>query len=347
MGIRNLLYSAFLAPIIPLEKELSPACPSANSMFKMILYESYIPIDALTFKLGTNRMSKKEVGAVISYVLEMKKQILQDPNNAAKVFNLSDIINEKKLIKALLQRRFKLIKADESFIFRELIREKHNELLRCIKTIEGLSIRNTYDDESYRKMVYRIYEAVYENLDVQETINREKTEFYREFIRGISEKQYQRTRIALSLGGNIFYLPLLLRLVGRINLKDKSKFVREWVSGVFSNIEKLTIAIGSKHFIEQKYLVRDFIRNSIETGPGNNAFESRFAIIKAANMSNDEIRDLSMKQSIENEKLMKIAENMTEGHWIIRYNREIKEDMITYLLTQQPEDKRRLLDHFK
>lgn len=347
MRLTNLLYSAFLAPIIPLERELTATCPSPHNMFKMILYESYIPLDALAFKIGTKRMGKGEVEGIITKVLEMKKQILRDPNNAAKVFNLSDVINEKNPVRNLLLKRYSLIKSDDSFIFKELIREKQEELLRCIKTLEGRAIRDPLADDSYRQMVYRIYETIYENLDVQEAINREKGEFYRIFIRGIPDKEYQRTRVVLSLGGSIFYLPQLIRLVGRINLKDKNKFVREWVNNVFSHIEKLSIAIASKHFIEQKYLVKEFIRNSTETGPGNNAFESRMAIVKAANMNSEEIGELSMRQSVENEKLMRIVDNITEGHWIIRYNRDIKEDMITYLLTQQPEDKRRLLAHFK
>lgn len=347
MRFPSFLYSAFLTPIIPLEKEAEPTCPSSEHMLKIILYEAYIPIDAFTFKIGINRMNKGEISDVIDHVLLMKKNILQDPNNAAKVFNLSDIINEESTVKLLLTKRRTFIKDDPSFIFKELINQQLAKIMKCIHVIKGKITNDPRLDAQYRKMIQRIHEAIYENLDIQETINREKEEFYRDIRKDITPKDYRRAKISLSLGGSIFYLPYLVKLVNGINHTDKTKFVREWVNNMFNHIEKLSIAIASKHFIEQKYLVKEFIRNSTETGPSNNAFEARTAMIKAANMTMDEIDELSGLQSAENAKLLRTIENMDEQQWLIRYNKEIREDMLVYLMTLQPVDKKRLLAHFK
>lgn len=346
MGISKLLYSALLAPISFPSFEPQDSCSLTWDPIKSVLYESYISIDALTFLIGTSRMSKTELDTVVNGILEVKKNILLDPKNAGKVFNISESINEKGIIKTLLEKRLNLIKKDESFIFKELIKNKQDEILKCVGLLKNKKLFDPKVDKYYKAMAFRIYDAIYENLDINETINREKEELYREYDQSITKDAIKRAKIAVSLGSSIFYLPELLKLIRKVNLKDKSKFIRDWINILFEPIEKLSISVASKNFIEQKYLVKEFIKNSIETGPANNAFEARTIIINAANLEIVEIKDLSTKQNEENKKLLKIIENVKEDTWLVKYNKEIKEDMILYLMTQQPEDKKKLLNHF-
>jgi hypothetical protein len=348
MGLSNLLLSAFLAPIsIPSFESNSETCSLIHDPLKVILYESYIPIDALTFIIGTEKMSKSEVNKVVGSILEAKQSILTNPENAAKVFNLSETINEKEAMKSLIYKRLNLIKNDKSLIFNELIRNKHDEILKCADKVKNKKLKDPGLNRRYKEMVHRIYEAIYDNLDINEVLTREKDELYRDFARGITKSEIKKARISLSLGSSIFYLPMLVNLISKINVKDKDKFIRDWANIFFDPIEKLAISTSSKNFIEQKYIVKEFIKNGIEPGPANNAFEARTIIIKAFDLDNSQIRDLSNRQNKENSKILKIVENMTEIPWIVKYNKEIKEDMITYLLTMQPSDKKKLLNHFE
>ncbi|ELA42547.1 uncharacterized protein VICG_00299 [Vittaforma corneae ATCC 50505] len=346
MGFSRLLYSALLSPITTPHIEYTDPCTLRYDPLKVILYESYIPIDALTFKIGTGKMNKNEVRGIVDSILDVKKNILLHVDNAAKVFNLSETINERGPMKNFLIKRLNLIQSDESFIFKELIRDKQDQILKCIGALKGKAIHDPMLDKQYRQMIGRIYEAVYENLDIQETINREKEELYREYRQDIPKSEFTRARIALSLGSSIFYLPELVNLMEKINLKDKNRFVRDWINTVFEPIEKLAISTSSKSFIEQKHLVKEFIKNSTETGSSNIAFEARAGIIRAANLSVEQIKELSSKQNAENLRLLEVLENMREASWIVKYNKQIKEDMITYLMTRQPEDKKRVLNHF-
>lgn len=346
MGFSKLLYSALLSPISMPHVDYTDSCTLQYDPLKIILYEAYIPIDALAFKIGSGKMGRGEASGVVDSILEAKKSMLLNANNAAKVFNLSETINEKGPMRDLLMKRLSLIKGDESFIFKELIRDKQDEVLKCISALKGRAMYDPRLDKEYRQMASRIYEAVHENLDIQETISREREELYREYRQDIPKSEFKRTRIALSLGGSIFYLPELINLLEKINLKDKGKFVRDWVNTVFDPIEKLATSTSSKSFIEQKHLVKEFIKNSTEAGPTNNAFEARAGIIKAANLSMEQIKELSARQNAENLRLLEALKNMREVPWIIKYNKQIKEDMITYLMTRQPEDRKRVLGHF-
>ena len=347
MILPTLLYSALLAPIIVPQVENTDPCFSSNDAMKSVLYESFIPIDALVFKIGTSRMSRGEVSEIVTIILEAKKNMLLKMGNVVKVFNLSEKINEQEPMKGLLEKRQALIRSDESFIFKELIKSKQDEILKCINNLKGKTMYDPRLDKQYRQSIDRIYEAIYENLDINETIHREREELYRDFRQDISNDEFKRAKISLSLGGSIFYLPDLINTIDKINLKEKNKFIRDWINLVFDLIERLATSVASKNFIDQKYLVKEFIKSSTETGPANYAFEARSSIIKAANLNMEQIKELSAKQTTENSRLLKSIDNMRDAPWIVKYNKQIKEDLITYLMTHQPEDKKRVLNHFK
>lgn len=344
MLFSNLLFSTLLEPI-KIQNQSFNKCKIEFDLIKTTLYESFIPIDALVFVIGTTKMSRSEINTIAHDVINIKNSILKNTNNLSKVFNLSDKINEQGVVKAALNRRLSLMNKDESFILKELIQDHQSKILSCLDQFKNKSIFDPKIDQEYMKMVDRIYDAVYENLDISEVLDREKHEFYREY-KQLSQSEIQRTRIALSLGSSIFYLPELVRIIGKINLKEKEKFARECANMIFDSVEKTFISMASKSFIEQKYLAKEFIKNSIEIGPSNNAFEVRSMIVRAARLSDEEIKYLGSKQSMENQRLLGGVENMKEQRWIIRYNKQIKEDFITYLLTHQPEDKKKILNHF-
>lgn len=344
MLFSNLLFSTLLEPI-KIQNQSFSKCKIEFDLIKTALYESFIPIDAFVFIIGTTKMSKSEINTIAHDVINIKNSILKNTNNLSKVFNLSDKINEQGVMKTALARRLSLMNKDESFILKELIQDHQSKILSCIDLFKNKGLSDPKIDKQYMKMVDRIYDAVYENLDINEILAREKQEFYREY-KQLSQSEILRTKVALSLGSNIFYLPELVRIISRINLKEKEKFVRECANMIFDSVEKTFISMSSKSFIEQKYLAKEYVKNSIEIGPSNNAFEVRSMIVRGAKLSDEDIKYLGSKQNIENQRLIRGIENMNEQRWIIRYNKQIKEDFITYLLTNQPEDKKKILNHF-
>ncbi|KAM0680907.1 hypothetical protein GINT2_000689 [Glugoides intestinalis] len=321
-------------------------CKINFDIVKTILYESYLPIDALVFEIGTSKMSKSEVNKIIDTVLEVKGQILQDQQNLLKVFNLSETIKGPKRIKKALEKRQKLISKDDSFILKELIKEMQDKVLECAGNFKNQRLSDPKLDNQYRSMINRVYDAIYENQDIQEVLRREKDELFQKYRDDIPEGEFKRTRIALSLGNSVFSLSSLVRIISKINLKEKRKFLNDQINVLFEGIEELAILSSSKSFVEQKALVKEYIKSNMEMGPSNSAFEFREAIITAAKLNSEEIKKLSAQQSKENMRLLEVVENMRTSPWIIKYNKEIKEDLIVYLLTQQPEDKKKVLNHF-
>lgn len=347
MLISDILYSALLTPITSPIPKIADKCKINFGIVKTILYESYIPIDALVFEIGTSKMSKGEVDKVVDSILEVKAQILENQQNVAKVFNLSETINGPRSIKEALEKRQKLISKDDSFIFKELIKEMQDNILECIGEFKNKRLYDPSLDSQYRSMINRLYDAVYENQDIQEVLRREKNELFQNYRDDIPESEFKRTRIALSLGSSAFSLSSLVTIIPKINLKEKRKFLNEQVNVLFEGIEELAILSSSKSFVEQKALVKEYIKSNMEMGPSNSAFEFREAIINAAKLSSEEIKNLSAQQSRENMRLLEVVENMRVVPWIIKSNKEIKDDLIVYLLTQQPEDKKKVLNHFQ
>ena len=312
---------------------------------KVILYESFIPIEALVFEIGTSKMSKSELRSIGKQVLEAKKLVIQNPENIAKFFNISEIHNEQGKIRDLMRMRQSLIKDDASMIFESLIKEKLQNIMECVDSLKERKVQDPNIDKNYMNMLERIYNAIYENIDIQDTIEKEKNEFYRDF-KTIAPNKLKEAKVSLSLGTTLINLPDLLNFSTRLKSKNRENLIREWVKAIFDTIENLSIQINSKDFIEQKSLVEKFIKEGPDTDVSNSAYEIRTSILRALEMQQAEIDQFMDRQKRMNLKILDVIQNLREPQWIVRYNKEIKEDMIEYLLTLQPEDKKKVLNHF-
>lgn len=325
-------------------------CEIKHDLMTMILYESLLPIDAIVFEIGISKLSTKQTNRIVDAVLTAKKHILANPRAIAKLFDMSNIQNKDRSISRILGFRHMMMQRDQSSILRRLIREHLLRIHECIREQVGVLHRNRqiFDpkrDAEFRKMILRLREAILENLDIGDMISKEKDEFYRTFR---AVKNVRKGKISLSLGGSILNPKDMLELVSKIDAKDKTKAVREWVDIILEPIEVLQMN-GMKSFVEQKFIVLDFLRECLErkTGMYDSAFEARSQIMKAAKLDDAQIQNVLLKQEHNSRSLLRLVENMREEPWIVRYNRQIKDDYVRYLLTLQKEDKDRIMAHFK
>jgi len=324
-------------------------CDIKYDLPTVILYESFIPLDALVFEIGTSRPSKRELNHIIDAIIESKKLVLKDVSNIKNFFNLENPENYSGPLKAPIALRFGLIQKDKSFIFKELIRSNLFSISRCVRERVGIFHKNEifFDprrDKEYRSMVLRIRDVISENLEVNEILEKEKTEFYRKFQKITRVK---KSKISLNLGGSILNLKDMSEFVYKIDLKDKSKVVREWVDALMAPIEDLQ-QINIKSFIEQKFSVIEFLKECLDrkTGAYESSFEARDLIIKLAKLSEKEKSRFLSRQRTETKKLLKMAENLKIEQWIIKYSKQIKEDYVAFLLSSQEKDKQNLMSHF-
>lgn len=331
----NPLQSNLSNPIASIDK----SCNVPHDIIKVILYESYIPLEALVFEIGISKMNKSELKNVVSKVLESKKMILKNPKSISKVFNTSEKNNEPGEFKELLKFRQNLISTDQSMIFESLIKENLQMILECVETLKDKAVLDPKTDQNYMKMANRLYDAIYENVDIQEALRKEKAEFYRNF-QVLSHKSKKEAKIAISLGSTVINLKDLLAFSSKLKSKNREILIREWIRLIFDSIETLSIEISSKDFIDQKSEIIKFISDS--TG-----YEVRTMILKALEMEDNEIEEFMIRQRKENERITDIVANIREPQWIVKYNKQIREDMVEYLLTLQPEDKKKVLNHFQ
>lgn len=347
MHFPSLIFSTLFSSLLedPV-KTFESKCEISHDIVNVILYESFIPLEALIFEIGTSHMSKSETLNIVKLVLEAKKLIVQKPENVSKFFNISDINNEKGAIKDLLMKRQSLISSDKSMIFESLVKDKLHSILDCIDKLKDRIVQDPKIDKLYTAMVERIYNSIYENMDLQDIIEKEKNEFYREF-KNFTPKKIKESKISLSLGSTIVNLPDLLNFSIRLKSKNRENLIREWTKGIFDSIENLLTQINSKDFIEQKSLVEKFIKEIAGSEVSNTAYEVRTSIIKALDMQPDEIDSFMTRQKKINFSILEVIQNLKTPQWIIKYNKEVKEDMIEYLLTLQPEDKKKVLSHFQ
>lgn len=321
-----------------------------HDLSAMILYESFIPIDALVFEIGTSHPSTGEIDAMVEAILTAKRLVLANASTVAKFFNTSEIINEGHPISDILKFRHSLMRKDRSSIFKKLVRNSLHLISECVRERIGVfrndqRISDPERDSDFRKMVLRLREAVSENLDIGDRISKEREEFYRAFkkLPGV-----RKGKISLNLGGSILNPRDMLELISKIDAKDKPKAVREWVNSILEPIEALQMN-SMKGFVEQKFIVLDFLKECLERRLGiyDSAFEARSQILRAAKLSDAQIQNVLARQERECRRLLELVENMRDDQWIIRYNRQIKEDYVNYLLTLQQSDKSKIINHFK
>lgn len=315
------------------------------NLANIILYESFIPIEALAFYIGTVNPSNSALKDVINSILISKKLILKKTEILSKFFNFEEPISEKGKLKSILQFRSNLIKNDLSYIFKEIIKENLNEIKNCL--IEESFSKKLEDpklDIKYEEMIYRIKSTIKENLNVNEKIKNERLNFYREFE---DVSKMKKEKISLNLGGNFINPVDLSKIIYRVNLPDKRKVVTRWMNLLLSPIEELSV-IKVKDIVEQKFDLIEYINEVIspKTGKYDDIYELRSNIFKAAKMDAEEKQLFMQRQIKHNLNILKLVENIQSDSWIIRYSKQIKEDYINYLMSNQDVEKVKLLSNF-
>lgn len=325
-------------------------CDIKYDLVSTILYESFIPLDAIVFYVGTNYPSKSELNKLIDAILISKKVLLEDATNMAKFFNLESPVNETGPIKEIIQIRNNIVKKDKSFIFKEIIKNNLFAISKCIRSQIGIVHQNKYlidpkKDEEFKKTVLRLEKYISENQEINELLNKERAEFYHQ---SKPTKKALKAKIALSLGGSFINLKDMVELIFRINAADKIKELREWLNIMLEPIEKLQND-NIKGFMMQKFNIIDFLNECLDrkTGLYDSVFEIRDNILKAAKLSDTEKQKFFKRQRRKTESLIKIIKNIKKEQVLIKYSRQIKEDYTDFLITGQIQEKDKLMKNFK
>lgn len=323
-------------------KQQNINCSIHNDMVQFLLYESYIPIDAMVFEIGVSNLSNNETEKIIKNVLKAKRILLKDPTEISKFVNFEEPTSGNS--SAILNFRNKIIEKDKSFIYKNIIMENLKEIYNCLSDNMTGSIADPGKDKEYREMILRIKEHVVENLNINKKIELERNNFYRNYI---DISRMKKEKISLNLAGTIFSPKELAKIIYRINIPNKKSVIRKWINNIFKPLEELEY-IKIKSITEQKFVIIDFIKECITQKRGNydEAIETRNIILKAAKLSQQKIEDYLKKQSLENKRILKLIENTKDDKWILKFSKQIKEDYINYLLTLQDDKKKTLLNHF-
>lgn len=334
----------------------------APSLGQYILYEAYFPIDAVVFLIGAYSPTDKELAFVVSRVLRAKSLVLTDKDAIGSFENLSSIVKSTGEVGKLLKVRNDIVAEDESFIIQNYIKKTQADIFSRLETRRNQTKMDPADkgtgesllddrlgrDHEYKEMIHRLKYVIYENRNISKALRREKEEFYRRY-RSLSKSEILRTKISLSLGGPVISTPSLPGLINGINMPNKEIKVREWVYNIMALVEDLELKTRTKSTFEAKAIIKEFLEDCLrrKNGDYDSVFEMRSKILQLA-LGTKEKMDL---ENWRQEKYIKdtigVIENIRSDGWLIKYNKDIAEAYITYLLTGQQDDKNRLLNHFK
>lgn len=319
-----------------------------------VLYEAYMPIDAIVFLIGAYRPTDRELSYVVDCVLNAKNLMLADRGIVGTFANLSGILRESGEVGRLLKARNDMVAMDESFIIQNYVRRVHADISERIqkRAREAGAIESQGDDtdrdREYREMIRRLKYVVYENRNVGKALRAEKEEFYRKYRR-VSRDEALTTKISLSLGGAIIQVPSMPRLIAEINIPSKEAKVREWVHSIMGAVEDLELRTKTKSLFEAKAITREFLEDCLrrKNGSYDSVFEVRSKILQLALGTKEKMEVENWRQESYIKAMIDTIENIRSGDWLVRYNKDIAEAYIVYLLTGQADDKNRLLNHFK
>lgn len=358
-----------------------------------VLYESFVPIDAVVFMIGTYSPSEKEIGYIIRDVLRAKKEILRNKDAIGAFGNFSKIVNEAGELGRLIMARNSMISTDKSFIMRnyvkrtlcgmaERLREAKNSdaeeadatkseaaatsTVSAASAVDGTAgvvgdagnescspelaepLADPERDQAYEDMIRRLRRVIYDNGNLGKRLALEKEEFYRKYT-AFTDAEVLRTKIAISLGGFALSPLSLPGLIYAVDTQNKEAKVREWVNGMMRAVEGLELKTRTKSFFEMKTVVKDFLEGCLRRrgSEGDDVIGVRSKILLMALGTQEKIDMENWRQEKYIKELIEVVDNMRHGDWIVKYNKEIADDYVTYLLTGQPRDKARLLSHFK
>lgn len=371
--------ASFLQPTIEIKPEgkkieIYTNTINESDLNQYILYESYMPIDAIAFYIGAYRPSNKVLNILVDNILKAKQEILKNIEYVVAFKNLSNVVKDSGTIGNLIKYRNNILNT----IDKSNIAKKYTQI--AVETVaKQLGIygvndnigndsnmiiytdiketfpidnikRKLYDiqkNDEYKSMIKRLKNIITENKNIYKALKIEKEEFYRNHVTYDTE-DILKFKISLSLGGSIIEPFSLPKFIKNVEVDKKDVKIREWIYTIMRPIEDLELKISSKSFIEAKTIVKEFLKNCL-TRKNNNldeVFEARSQILQLSGNAKhgSELEDSRQETYVKN--MIKIMENLKNDQWLIKYNKDIVEDYIVYLTTGNMNDRKRLLAHF-
>lgn len=311
---------------------------------KEILYESFIPIDAIAFYIGGYQWNESDIKSLANKIIEAKNIIIKNKDSLNDFYNLNSFKSTDKKIQNLIAFRQKLIKKDKSNIFQNLILKDQTKLKR-----KFISSKDNIDmEKKYLKMLLRIRESILNNQNIVKKLNEEKIEFYKDFIQIPANEQY-RVMVELSLGGFIIRPSSLLTMIQRLHIPKKEIIVKKWITEFMQIVEQLERKLRHKQLIDQKILIKEFLtgwlyRKNIEY---DKVFEKRSEIMDLALDSFNDYTDENKYQEEEIKHMITVIDNINVGTINIICGKNITDKFIKYLLSGNDDDKKSLLNEFQ
>lgn len=310
---------------------------------KEILYESFIPIDAITFYIGGYQWNESDIKTIANKIIEVKNIIIKNKDSLNDFYNLNSKSSDKK-IQSLITFRQKLIKKDKSNIFQNLILKDQVKLKR--KFVSSKDSINM--EKNYLNMLLRIRESILNGQNIVKKLNEEKIEFYKDFVKISANDQY-RIMVELALGGFIIRPSSLLTMIQRLHIPKKEIIVRKWITEFMKIVEQLERKLRHKQLIDQKILIKEFLvgwlyRKNVEY---DKIFEKRSEIMDLTlDNFNDYINE-NKYQEEEIKHMITVIDNINVGTINIICGKNITDQFIKYLLSGNDDDKKLLLNEFQ
>lgn len=341
------------------------------------LYEAYLPLEAIIFYIGAFAPSDRAVNSIVANVLKAKKQLEKSSSSLLLLQNFSKTISSPGEIGALIKLRNQLLSGDKSYIMEGQTRRNIARILKRLRKTEedgsnegssNNSSSNSGDsagdsnngdkiriaefepcdqDSEYKLMIKRLREAVYENENIGKAMAEERREFYRKREERTPE-EILKAKVSISLGGFLIRPNSLFRLIRLIRVDNKEVRVRGWMHQIMSAVEDLELKTGTKTAFKKKLMIRELLQGLLD---GKNrsldqVLEARSEILQLALRERKAIEKENMEQEQYIRNLIRVIENMREEQWIVRYNKDIADDYVKFLLSGLPSYKRDLLSHF-
>ena len=323
----------------------SPAIKTNFNIEKEVLYESYIPIEAIVFYMGAYHTNDGEVNEIVKNVLEAKKLLVADRNMLTYFLNTNEE-NIENSAKGILKFRNKMVKKDKSVIFKNLIIKKQMNLMERYK--EEMNILDPEIDDQYKEMILRLKSDITNGENIVTKIQVEKENFYKNYL-NVSDDDKFMLMMELSLGGFIVRLPSLYQNISKINIQKKSEAVRKWIQEFMKIVEDLELRTRNKPLIDQKLIILEFLKGCLyrKDSKFDKIFEMRSEILDLSLETFGSYMDENVKQEEEIKKMMIMVENIRTGIINIKYSKDITEKYINYLISGMEKDKEKLLKEFE
>ena len=264
-------------------REESPASGSVSAvpcgsdcsceLSEKVLYESFLPLGALLFLLDTNNMSESEAinfasRTVLSARAYIERKLPTKGLDKVLASFESTALGAPHLDREMavaLELRNGYFDDDRSGIARSLFSEKHRDIrvsLAGHALCSGCGSDGGELDRKYIRMVLVLRAQIANNGNLAAATERELAGFIKDF----GEKKHTfpqeivALRMLISLGGSIFEPGMLVQLVSRTQIPDKSAFVEKNVTKILEPLRKLVLLTTEKSNLEKKNDILEFLR---------------------------------------------------------------------------------------